>query len=59
MKRNINVFILVFEIAAIIILHTVKLGQARQQQESFSTQGITTTKNSAQEVKSYQLLSIK
>jgi hypothetical protein len=58
MKRNINIFILTFEIVAIVILHTVKLGQA-QHQESTSTQGLSKTKNPAPEVKRYQLLSIK
>jgi len=60
MKRNINIFILTFEIAAIIILHTVKLGQAQRQQENASSQGISKTKHSAPELKQhYQLLSIK
>lgn len=59
MKRNINIIILTFEIAAIVILHMVKLGQAQRQQENASTQGISKTKNSATEIKRYQLLSIK
>jgi hypothetical protein len=59
MKRNINIFILTFEIAAIIILHTVKLGQAQREQENASSQGISKTKHSAPDLKPYQLLSIK
>jgi len=59
MKRNINLLVLTFEIAAIIILHTIKLGQAHQLQENSSVQEISKTKNAAPEVKPYQLLSIK
>jgi hypothetical protein len=50
---------LTFEIAAIIILHTVKLGQAQREQENASSQGISKTKHSAPDLKPYQLLSIK
>ncbi len=56
MKRNVNIIILTFEIAAIIILHAVKLGHA---QESARKQGISKIKASPAISKRYQLLSIK
>jgi len=54
MKRNISLIVLTFEIAAIAILHAVKMNQAQE----IST-NIVKTKISTQVVKHYPLLSIK
>jgi hypothetical protein len=56
MKRNVNIIILTVEIAAIIILHAVKLGQSR---ENVQRQDISKTKASSAIAKRYQLLSVK
>jgi hypothetical protein len=57
MKRNISLIVLTFEIAAIIILHAVKMSQVSHNQD-FSTI-IAKEKASAPVVKQYPLLSIK
>jgi len=53
-----NLFVLAFEIAAIVILHAVKMSQPQQQVKD---QNLTISKSKIAEpvVKRYQLLSIK
>ena len=59
MKGNISLFVLTFEIAAIVVLHAVKMNQAQGHEAGNNT--ITSTKSKAVSpvVKHYQLLSIK
>ena len=56
MKRNVNFIILTLEIAAIIILHAVKLGQPS---ENTRKQDLSKTKALPATAAHYQLLSIK
>ncbi|MEO5592854.1 MAG: hypothetical protein ABIR15_11865 [Chitinophagaceae bacterium] len=56
MKRNISLFVLTFEIAAIVILHAVKMSQS--QGHDLNT-NITKSKSAVPVAKRYQLLSIK
>ena len=56
MKRNISLFVLTFEIAAIIVLHAVKMYQS--QPHDLNT-NITRSKIAVPVVKHYPLLSIK
>jgi hypothetical protein len=56
MKRNVSLIVLTFEIAAIIILHAVKMNQSQPQGASIT---IAKVKISTPVVKHYQLLSIK
>jgi hypothetical protein len=61
MKRNISLFVLTFEIAAIVILHAVKMSQSTGQghEANTNTISLSRTKATAPVVKHYQLLSIK
>ncbi|HTL09431.1 MAG TPA: hypothetical protein VL307_14270 [Chitinophagaceae bacterium] len=65
MKRNISLIVLTFEIAAIVVLHAVKMSQAAgkgHEATTISTPNIITltkSKADAPVVKRYQLLSIK
>ncbi|GAC1592294.1 MAG: hypothetical protein NVS3B8_06000 [Chitinophagaceae bacterium] len=54
MKRNVSLIVLTFEITAIIILHVVKMNQARD-----VNLNIVKAKISTPVVKQYPLLSIK
>lgn len=57
MKSYINLFVLGVEIAAIIVLHTVKINQPQQSHDTNVT--VTKSKISAPVVKHFPLLSIK
>jgi hypothetical protein len=60
MKRNISVFVLTFEIAAIVVLHAVKMNQPQQVQGiEQSANNISKLKVAEPVVKHYPLLSIK
>ena len=56
MKRNISLFVLAFEIAAIVVLHAVKMSQSHTPDLNLT---ITKSKTSVPVAKSYPLLSIK
>jgi hypothetical protein len=58
MKRNISVFVLAFEIAAIVVLHAVKMSQSQAPGHDLNT-NITRSKTAVPVVKHYPLLSIK
>ena len=58
MKRNISLFVLTFEIAAIVVLHAVKMSQSQAQGHDQNT-NITKSKIAAPIAKHYPLLSIK
>ena len=55
MKRNVNLIVLTCEIAAIIILHAIKMHQVQPE----GTHILAKNPRSALVVKRYQLLSIK
>lgn len=59
MKRNINLIILTFEIAAIVVLHAVKIGQSEQQPQEKYVKQIVSKKIVPQVSASSPLLSIK
>jgi len=61
MKRNISLFVLTFEIAAIVVLHAVKMNQVQGQAHETNSNIISLSKSKAvvPVVKRYQLLSIK
>lgn len=58
MKRNVSLVVLTCEIAAIIILHAVKMSQAQQHTQDVNIT-IAKAKISSPVVKHYPLLSIK
>jgi hypothetical protein len=58
MKRNISLFVLAFEIAAIVVLHAVKMSQPQAQGHNLNT-NITKSNTPVPVVKHYQLLSLK
>ena len=58
MKRNVSLIVLTFEIAAIIILHAVKMNQSQAQAQGAGS-NIAKVKISTPVVKHYPLLSIK
>ena len=58
MKRNISLVVLTFEIAAIVILHAVKMSQSPSQPHDQVT-NITKLKIPVPVAKRYSLLSIK
>jgi len=59
MKRNISLFVLAFEIAAIVVLHAVKMSQSQTQGHNLNTNNITKSNTPVPVVKRYQLLSLK
>ena len=61
MKRNISLVVLTFEIAAIVILHTIKVTQtpSHNQGHDISANITTNSKIAVPAVKRYSLLSIK
>jgi hypothetical protein len=56
MKRNISLFVLFVEIAAIVVLHAIKMNQSPVQNQGGNLSSVNVP---AAEVKSYPLLSIK
>jgi hypothetical protein len=58
MKRNFSLIVLAFEIAAIVVLHAVKMNQVQQPQD-LSSANVSKAKISTPVIRNYPLLSIK
>jgi hypothetical protein len=59
MKRNISLFVLTLEIAAIVVLHAVKMSQSQTQGHDQNINNISRLKMPLPVAKRYSLLSIK